>query len=472
VAAPAAHWEGDDELAGKYMLERSPLASASAMFERYRPIQHWVIRYFRPLSQDEILVTVHPESSRVMGFHHSLPEDDPGADLSEADARALASAFAGRFDWKTGDMDLKENRAEKKKARRDHTFVWEARSGDPRNIGEATFRVEVEVSGGIATSARGFWKLPETFTRSRERQNFLSIAAVVLRIAVLAGGLVIGLYVLVHKVRAGQVPWRPTLQIAIPIAVLSTAAPLLSLHLLLQNYPTAIPIETYRVMMFLVVFISMVFAFVMLAAAAAMMTSSCPGLLAAFHPAHRRVLARDAAIALAGGIGLGLLAHALNGLLTARFPAQALFSIGAPSLIASHAPSIAAAANAIRSVILFGGVLAIAGLVLRHRLAVALAVPFAMLSGDVRTPAEFALQYVTALAVVAAGVLFWRWFARDNYLAYAVALWVLALRGPLAELYDSPRQPHFWVLAGILAAGLIWAFLPLSARRPGDSIGA
>jgi membrane protease YdiL (CAAX protease family) len=472
VAAPAVHWEGDDELAGKYLLERSSLKAASAMFERYRPIQHWAIRYFKPLTEDEIFVTVHPETARVMGFRRALPEDQPGADLPETEARARASTFAAQFDWDTAAMELKESRSEKRKARRDHTFVWEARAGDPRNLDEARFRVEVQVSGDAATSARGFWKLPETFVRARERQNFLSIAAVALRIAILAGGIVIALYALVSKIRSGSVAWRPTLRIAIPAAVLSVAGPLLSLKLMLQNYPTAIPLETFRAMMFLVVFVSMIFAFVIMAAAVAFLSSSYPDLLTAFRPENRRALARDAAVALAGGIGLYLLAHSMNAILVARFPAQALLSIGAPALIASAAPSIAAAANAIRTVIVSGGILAAAALVLRIRPALALAVPFALLSADIRTPGEFALQYVEALAVVAAAVAFCRWFARGNYLAYLVALWVVALRGPLAELYDSPRQPHFWILAAILAAGLVWALLPLRARQPGDSIGA
>src|SRR4029450_8022376 len=34
VTYPAAHWRGDDRLAGKYFLERLPAAAASALFER------------------------------------------------------------------------------------------------------------------------------------------------------------------------------------------------------------------------------------------------------------------------------------------------------------------------------------------------------------------------------------------------------------------------------------------------------
>ena len=43
-------------------------------------------------------------------------------------------------------MDLKENQTEKKKARRDYSFVWEARPGDSRNVDEARYRVDIDLS--------------------------------------------------------------------------------------------------------------------------------------------------------------------------------------------------------------------------------------------------------------------------------------------------------------------------------------
>ena len=113
-------------------------------------------------------------------------------------------------------MDLKESASEKKKARRDHSLVWEARPGDPRNVGETKFRVNVEVAGDRASSARDFWKPPETYARARERQNFISIAIGVLRIAVLAFGIVAALWIVVRKIRQGRIEWRPTLRLAVP----------------------------------------------------------------------------------------------------------------------------------------------------------------------------------------------------------------------------------------------------------------
>jgi membrane protease YdiL (CAAX protease family) len=465
VVFPAAHWEGADEAAAKYFLERQPLAAASSMFERYRPIQHWVVRYFKPLSQDEALVTVHPETGKVMAFRHQIPEDQPGLERSEADARTIAAAFAKTFGWDTAAMELKESNSEKKKARRDYTFVWEARDGDPRNVDQARFRVEVGVLGMVDGSARAYWKLPESYTRAREQQNFLSIATAVGRIAVFATGLVAAIWMLVKQIRNGAVRWRKTLRIAIPAAVLSGVGPLLSLRTVMQRYPTEVPIETFRALSYMAVLVAVVFGFVAMGGAVALVTSYYPDALAALRPGNRRALARDASVALAAAAGIGLLLYRVDLALLARFHAQALLSIAPPAILASAAPSVAAAANGVRTVLFLAAVLATAALAMRGRPWLLPLIALALLPGDIRTAGEFALHYGIAALAVATAWGFCRYFARANYLAYAVVLWFLALRGPLGELYDSPRQPHFWILAAILAAGLIWALLPVVRKR-------
>src|SRR5450759_5022492 len=132
-------------------------------------------------------------------------------------------------------MDLKESAAEKKKARRDYSLVWEARPGDPRNVDQTRWRVQVSLAGGRVTSARGFWKLPEAWERGRERENALAIAIAVLKIAVIAGLVVYALWLLIHATRQGMVPWRAALRLALPATLLFPVATLLSVGQMLKN---------------------------------------------------------------------------------------------------------------------------------------------------------------------------------------------------------------------------------------------
>lgn len=465
VAVPGVHWEGGDEMAGKYFLERLSVPAASAMFERDRPVQYWRVRYFKPLNQDEAVVAVHPETARILGYGHTVPEDQAGADLDEPAARRIGAAFAATFGWDAAQMDLKENASDKKKARRDYKFVWEARAGDPRNLDRARFRVEVGVAGDRPSSARDFWKLPEDYTRARERQTALSIAVAVGRITVLAVLIVAAIWLLTRYIREGAVAWRFALIAGAVAAGLGAIGQFLSMPLLLEQYPTAIPLETFRMTLAMGLVIALLFGLLLCAAATALVTAAFPDVRRAIEPPGRRLLARDAALALAGATGLALLVRQIDGALIDHFHAQATLALSAPVVIATAVPWLSAASNTLRAVLTTAGILATVALLLRYARGwlariLLLLLPFAAFPGNVRTPGELALRYAIGAAGIVAIVVFCRYFARRNYLAYAVALWVAAFQGDLGQLYGNTPPAQFWTLAAIAAAGLLWVLLP------------
>ena len=103
------------------------------------------------------------------------------------------------------------------------------------------------------------------------------------------------------------------------------------------------------------------------------------------------------------------------------------------------------------------------------RYAAALLALCATVPGEVRTPGEFVLHYTISLAMAAAGIAFCWFFARRNYLAYALVLWLMALRTPMMQLLGTGNpalQMQGYLIAAIMAATLIWAFAAqLSCRR-------
>jgi hypothetical protein len=444
------------------------------MFEKNRPVQVWATRYFKPLDQEETTVAVHPESGKVTGFGITVPEDRPGADVTPDAARRIATAFAASRGWDAGAMELKESNSEKKKARRDYTLVWEARPGDARNVEEARYRLEIEVSGDRATAARTYWKLPEAWTRARERQNAISIAMTALRIAGIAGLAVWALWLLIKNTRAGLVPWRATLKLAAVPAALAVVGPLLSLQLLLKQYPTAIPLATFQAMEWAILGMSVLVAFILMTAAAALLLSLFPKSVASLRAANRGALALDAFVALAAAIGIPVALTQLRDLLFGWFPALALYSFDSPDLIVSSAPAIAALADAVRPLLMSAATLAaiVAGIreVPKRWTIVPLALValFTLLSPETHTPAEFALQYGLAVARAGAYALFVAWFARNNYLAYALAFWTMALRAPLVELFETANpalHAQAWLVAAALPLACVWAAYPAFGRK-------
>ncbi len=481
VTYPAAHWDGPDSLAGKYFLERLPVRAASALFERNRPMQVWMTRYFKSLDQEEISVGVHPETGRITGFGHTIPETRPGADIPPERAREIAAQFAASLRWDTAAMDLKESSTEKKKARRDYSLVWEARAGDPRNVDQTRWRVEVDVSGDRVTSARGFWKLPEDWQRGRERENAIAIVIAVLKIASLAGLVVYALWLLIQSTRQGIVPWRAAIRLALPATLLFPVAPLLSIGLTLRNYRTDIPLETFQAMTYVFIGMGAIFGFLLMGAAAALVVTFYPDAVPALRRGNRAIMAFDAVAALLAAAGLALALHQVQGILMDRFHAQALLSIASPDIVASAAPALAAVSSAVRSLLvdaaLLGLLVLLAGRLLTRpwmRYAAALLALCATLPSEVRTPGEFFLHYAISLAMAAAGIASCWFFARRNYLAYALVIWLMALRTPMMQLLATGNpalEIQAWVIAAVMAAAVTWAVAPaLSRRTPVDLV--
>ncbi len=424
--------------------------------------------------QEEITVSVHPETARVTGFGHTIPENRPGADLSPEPAREIAARFAESIGWDTSAMDLKESSAEMKKARRDYSLEWEARPGDPRNVDQTHWRVEVNVSGDRVTSARGFWKLPEDWQRGRERENAIAIAISVLRIVTLAGFVVYALWLLIQGTRQGIVRWRAAIRLAIPATILFPVAPLLSAGLMLKNYRTDIPLETFQALTYVTLAMSVIFGFLYLGAASAIIVTYFPDALPALRRENRAALAFDAITALAAGLGISLLVQKFQALLQQQFHAQAVFSISSPDIIASAAPALAAISNAVRALLTDAALLGLLTLLAWQltrpwmRYAAALLALCATVPSEVRTPGEFILQYTISLAMAAAGVAFCWFFARRNYLAYALVIWLVALRTPMLQLLGTGNPALLmqgYLIGAIMAATLIWAFAPALLRR-------
>jgi membrane protease YdiL (CAAX protease family) len=421
VTYPDAHWGGDDSLAGKYMLERKPVSFVSSMFERYRPIQHWMTRYFKSLDQEEVTISVHPEAGNAMGFSHTLPED---------------------------------------------------RAGDVRNLDDAHYRVEVNVAGDRVSGWRVYWKLPEAFERARSRQNFWPIAITVAQIGCITGLVVWSLVLLIRNIRQGLVRWRPAMIIGGIAAALMIVSLMLAREQMLRNYPTAVPIETFQVMQYVLLATGLIFGAILLAAAVALVTSSFPECLAAWRAQNRRILGVDAATAVVAAVGFGILINRIAGFLTDRFHAQALFSVGSPDAIVTAAPALAAFTESFRGVLFFSAAAAAVALLVRRlkrwTVPLALLASASMVPDAARTAPEFALHYGIALFTVSLAAL-WCWrFARNNYLAYALVFWILELQGSISNLLGTAipaMQIQGWVLVAAAAAGAIWVVLPGFMRR-------
>ncbi len=290
----------------------------------------------------------------------------------------------------------------------------------------------------------------------------------------IALGIVRGVWMTFQKIRHGGVRWGTVIRLAAPITLLIALSALLSFNLTMQNYRTEIPFETFVAVSYLTVLIATIFGFLMMGGAAALLTSFFPDCTAALRKINRRVLGADAAIALLAAAGLGLALSHLHAWLNGIFHAQALFSISSPELIASASPALSAVADAVRSVLFSGAVLGVFALIAQRLPRRWMQIPLGLLAAcaivpmDIHTAGEFVLHYGFACFTVACAALFCLYVARDNYLAYALVLWVAALRGPLVELFGNGNTALYvqgWMVATALVAVLVWAIAPAFGRK-------
>ena len=169
----------------KYRMERAGFAAIDSLYSHHLPLNRWRVRFFRSLEKEEFHVYVDCGDGSVDSFTHLVEEEAAGADLSEEEARAVAEAHLREFGVDAGEFELVESSSEKMKARRDHNFVWEALDGDPRNLDESFYRIEVDVIGDEASGFRRFVKLPEEWLREREESTTLKAAMSGLQIVVI-----------------------------------------------------------------------------------------------------------------------------------------------------------------------------------------------------------------------------------------------------------------------------------------------
>jgi hypothetical protein len=170
------------------------------------------------------------------------------------------------------------------------------------------------------------------------------------------------------------------------------------------------------------------------------------------------------------------LLYQFQGMLAERFHARTVLSMGSPDIIASAAPALGAVANGVRGLVLDAALLGLLALMAWQmtkpwmRCAAALLALCATLPNEVRTPGEFLVSYAASLGIAAAGIAFCWFFGRRNYLAYALVIWLTALRAPMMQMLgkgNAGLETQGWLIAGIMAATLIWAVFPALGRRAG-----
>jgi membrane protease YdiL (CAAX protease family) len=464
-----------DPQAAKYILLHKDVETLNRLFSEHIKSGLWVVRYFKPLEKEEYRVSVDPRTQSVHTFEHTIDEKAPGADLDQAAALNITTAFLGSQAINMAEFEMVDHSTEKRPARRDHSFVWQAKKGDPRNIGDATFRLRVLVQGDEVARFQRFLKLPEDWTREREKSTVLTTVRDWVRIIVIAAFIVVGIIAFVTRARHGQIRWKQAIKGALVVTGISLLGQLNELSLMYADYDTTYSTGIFMVGKLVGVIVYLALVFVLAAFVIGLMMSLYPEALAALRQPNRRQFAGDALIisvlAIGAILGVGRLGQLLflkrlhEHLVVSDFPVPSHLDTAWPFL--SHLVTMVQGGGAVLAII--GLVVYIAKQYMKNSLVFGLALVVAVVtlaSSEAKTLGEYLLGLASLGLLVTMAVILVRWVLRENWLAYFVSL--LLFLCPQYGYSLATQSATFYringlILFGIAAGVVVW--LVMSQRR-------
>jgi hypothetical protein len=458
--------ENVDPLAVRYLLEHKSIKESDQTYRLATRLAVWGVRYFRPLEKDERLVFLDPTTGLVFSYRVLLDDNAPGASISPEQAQALAARYVEEQGYHLSDFDLQSSEAEKRKAREDYALVWQAKAGDPRNVADAHYRLEVDVAGDQVVGFARLFKLPEAWERARRSSSLvnsvLSFAGILVGLALVGAGLVL----LVKQIRSGQMPWRPAAKVGALILALMILAELNQWPTLDRQYVTSIPLSTWRLYVAVSLVVVPLLAGLLCWLLVGLAASLYPGAWNLLRGSCRRVWRRDAAacivLVLAAGAGL----DKLGALFASRFHAFAPVDIRVfPDLFNAALPGAGFLLRALEWSVVFICGLGLAVYIIRlgwikrawWLWAGILLGLVGLGPADAHSVREFFAGWVMSFVPLAVAVAIVFWFFRNNLLAYLGAAFCLLVAEPLVSLLS--QQATFYQLNGLLLAVLVLLFL-------------
>ncbi|HVA63361.1 MAG TPA: CPBP family intramembrane glutamic endopeptidase [Terriglobales bacterium] len=209
--------------------------------------EYWQVRFFRVLQLEEFDVAVRADTGQVIAFAHRLPEAAPGAAPTLAAAQDEAARFLGAQGIAVRGMTVRTALQQRREARTDSTFVWEAAPGTrPAPLPEAVaYRVEADLAGGQVAYFAAWYHVPEARLRAYRQSTLIGVALGLLKglLFAAAAALIFGL--LFGFARRRGLAWLKLLKIAAAGGLVMLAVAANSVPTALAGYPTAIPWSGY-----------------------------------------------------------------------------------------------------------------------------------------------------------------------------------------------------------------------------------
>jgi membrane protease YdiL (CAAX protease family) len=457
----------------KYLQEQRSVADVDRIYRQATRLLLWQVRYFRPLEKEEWRIYVDPTDGRVFSYRHILDENAPGASLTAEQARARVAEFLEQQGYRLADFEPQEASEEKRKARTDHTLVWQIKPTGPGaalTVKDAHFRLQVEVTGDQIAGLSRYFKLPEEWQRQQRASTLTTIlllACLTLLIVALVGG---ALILFVVQVRRGVISWARAGKPAAIVLGLLVCAELNQISRVFQSYNTSEPLSTFWITagtgLAVVPLVGALAAWVVIGLA----TSLYPDAWRIFRGHARSVWRRDAAVAIAVSLAAALGLSRLGTLVYDHFHSHApvSFDLG-QDLLDATLPGAGFAVRGMIYALIFPAILGLIIFMIQQGLkrrpwwvwVGGLLLLVSLGPWRAHSFPEFLVGWSTGFLTVLVACAVVVFFLRGNPVAYMGTVFALTVVEPLVSIFSQPASFFRWnaVFLGLVAVlFLAWMF--------------
>ncbi len=422
--------DASDRLAVQYVYTNGGISQINDLCGRQAQPVVWETRFYRPLQKEEFVIDTNPADGRVIGFHHFLAEEAPGADLPEEKALLIATSFLKNDGCDLSQFQLKGIKSEKPEQRRDTEFTWEARPGTPGAVREARLRIEA----GVAGDKIGLWsryvKIPESWSRDRESQNAYNLISAAVRIACPIFLVAMGAFTLIQGIRRGSIRWGVSILAGILVVGVELAHMINSIPTLLFRYDTKISMKTFVISAIASGFVELIALALAACLIAALLTACFPDALPLLRRYGKVAWGRDAVVASAAALGGLLGLQWLSGFIHYRASSMALApTLGIPTSLGGYLPLISEIRSLILTILFAVGLLGYGTYLWTRwqrrpvpRLLLIVGLTAVFMPPEAKRFSEFALDMIPHTLTIGLGWLLITLFLRNNYLSYILVV--------------------------------------------------
>lgn len=416
----------------------------------------WTVRFFTPLSKEEIFVEVDPRTSRFVSYHRYQDERNPGRSLSQDAAHGLARQAFAMFGMNESAFELKETQTFQQPRRRDWLFHFDEKTALASN---AYRRVTVRVSGGAVTQFHKTIKVPDSVYRDATTETFLNVVLFVMKIAGMVTLLALVIAGLIILTREGGLRWRRPLRWTLMLSVIPVAAFAAQSEKLLFAYSTTEAWETFVVSLVtqFVTDVGLRVGLMFLALVA--LEAVVPYAINLLQREGRARFGRGAVIAALTAISIAMLFAVAERFVARAIPSAAAVSISAPSQVATPLPAAIELLEAFFGAIVISTAIALYVMTIRKyaSLVTILAVFFAFID-PMATLAQTPVMLARALIVALLMWLVAKYVLGENPLAWPLTFFLFSITQAAPVLLRNQRPD----LTGNAIALLVFAFAILA----------